>query len=250
MKNAFAFCVMLLSATSAFADSASDVLNFTLPELDSAGQKQASLWATWYFLPQMDASTSGHSLIKPDGSAFSVKLSHHSFCVAAMEGSVRIRQGSGNTVYNWAGKADSGPDCSDIYPKFPKTGFIHWRVAHGSFGDGADREEGQLPWILIPYRSIAVDPKVIPFGSAVYIPAARGTRITLPSGTSVLHDGYFVATDRGGGILDNHIDVYVGTSETNPFKFVKSSESATFTAYILSSGSAQQALAKASTISK
>jgi hypothetical protein len=48
------------------------------------------------------------------------------------------------------------------------------------------------------YRSIAVDPSVIPLGSRVYIPAYR-------------HDGYggwFVAQDTGGAIGGRHIDVY------------------------------------------
>jgi 3D (Asp-Asp-Asp) domain-containing protein len=48
------------------------------------------------------------------------------------------------------------------------------------------------------YRSIAVDPGVIPLGSRVYIPAYK-------------HDGYggwFVAQDTGGAIGGRHIDVY------------------------------------------
>jgi 3D (Asp-Asp-Asp) domain-containing protein len=48
------------------------------------------------------------------------------------------------------------------------------------------------------YRSIAVDPSVIPLGSRVYIPAYR-------------HDGYggwFIAQDTGGAILGAHVDVY------------------------------------------
>jgi 3D (Asp-Asp-Asp) domain-containing protein len=48
------------------------------------------------------------------------------------------------------------------------------------------------------YRSIAVDPSVIPLGTRVYIPAYR-------------HDGYggwFVALDTGGAIGGRHIDVY------------------------------------------
>ena len=48
------------------------------------------------------------------------------------------------------------------------------------------------------YRSIAVDPGVIPLGSRVYIPAYR-------------HDGYggwFVAQDTGGAINGRHVDVY------------------------------------------
>ena len=48
------------------------------------------------------------------------------------------------------------------------------------------------------WRSIAVDPDVIPLGSRVYVPAYR-------------HDGYggwFVAQDTGGAINGAHVDVY------------------------------------------
>jgi 3D (Asp-Asp-Asp) domain-containing protein len=48
------------------------------------------------------------------------------------------------------------------------------------------------------YQSIAVDPRVIPLGSRVYVPAYR-------------HDGYggwFIARDTGGAINGDHIDVY------------------------------------------
>jgi 3D (Asp-Asp-Asp) domain-containing protein len=48
------------------------------------------------------------------------------------------------------------------------------------------------------YRSIAVDPNVIPLGSRVYIPAYRHDG----------HGGWFVAQDTGGAIIGRHIDVY------------------------------------------
>ncbi len=48
------------------------------------------------------------------------------------------------------------------------------------------------------YRSIAVDPSVIPLGSRVYVPAYRGDG----------HGGWFVAQDTGGAINGRHIDVF------------------------------------------
>jgi 3D (Asp-Asp-Asp) domain-containing protein len=48
------------------------------------------------------------------------------------------------------------------------------------------------------YQSIAVDPKVIPLGSRVYIPAYRHDG----------HGGWFIAQDTGGAILGRHVDVY------------------------------------------
>jgi 3D (Asp-Asp-Asp) domain-containing protein len=48
------------------------------------------------------------------------------------------------------------------------------------------------------YRSIAVDPRLIPLGSRVYVPAYRHDG----------HGGWFVAQDTGGAINGHHIDVY------------------------------------------
>lgn len=59
---------------------------------------------------------------------------------------------------------------------------------------------------LIPYRTLAVDAKVIPPGTVLYIPALDGVR--LPSGE--IHDGFFFAHDEGQGITGNRIDVFVG----------------------------------------
>lgn len=60
-----------------------------------------------------------------------------------------------------------------------------------SFAEGAS-----LP--LRFYQSIAVDPRVIPLRSWVYIPAYRNDG----------HGGWFVAQDTGGAITGRHIDVY------------------------------------------
>ncbi len=59
---------------------------------------------------------------------------------------------------------------------------------------------------LRPFRSVAVDPKVIPLGSTLYIPAAKGAK--LPDGT--IHDGIFYAEDTGGAIKGHRIDLFTG----------------------------------------
>ncbi len=47
------------------------------------------------------------------------------------------------------------------------------------------------------YHSIAVDPRLIPLGSRVYVPAYRR-----------IGGGWFIAQDTGGAITGRHIDVY------------------------------------------
>lgn len=51
-------------------------------------------------------------------------------------------------------------------------------------------------------RAIAVDPRVIPLGSTVYIKFVNDNYAFM--------DGYYTAVDTGGGIRGNHIDFFMG----------------------------------------
>jgi 3D (Asp-Asp-Asp) domain-containing protein len=64
---------------------------------------------------------------------------------------------------------------------------------------------------LSPFRTVAVDPRVIKVGSLLYIPALEGRRMPghEPWGGFV-HDGCVVADDTGGGIDGNQLDLFVG----------------------------------------
>lgn len=66
------------------------------------------------------------------------------------------------------------------------------RLGGISFGTGPSRP-------LTYYASVAVDPRLIPLGSRIWIPAYVGV------GGS---DGWFVAADTGGAIQGRHLDVY------------------------------------------
>lgn len=84
---------------------------------------------------------------------------------------------------------------------------VTFPLAGGGWSAGRGRRYVPLPGVsfapgpslpLHYWRSIAVDPGVIPLGSRVYVPAFR-------------HDGYggwFVAQDTGGAINGRHIDIY------------------------------------------
>jgi 3D (Asp-Asp-Asp) domain-containing protein len=100
-----------------------------------------------------------------------------------IEGSARLRDGR---VVNFLEKTDDG-----------------WRymiVSDAPYGLAATGDK------LIPYRTLAVDPKVIAQGAVLFIPSLVGVR--LPSGE--IHDGYFFAHDTGQGITGRRIDVFVG----------------------------------------
>jgi len=67
---------------------------------------------------------------------------------------------------------------------------------------------------LLPFRSIAVDPRYIPIGSPVYVPELVG--VVMPDGTR--HDGCLRADDMGGAIKEHKLDFFV-ESYFN-FKFI------------------------------
>ncbi len=202
-----------------------DKFQFDLPE--HQGRNQKTWWATYYYLPKVQSLSSGYPLRDMSGRSIGPILSHKNWCFAAMEGSVHVVGADGKGVtYNYAGTADGYEvNCKAYFSwNVSRTKF---KLARGEWGDGVRRYK------LIPYRTIAVDPNVTPYGSIVYIPAARGTVITLPDGSQTTHDGYFFAGDTGGAIKGTHIDVYIGTAKRNPFSWVKSRESGTFEAYIV-----------------
>lgn len=85
-------------------------------------------------------------------------------------------------------------------------GAVTFPLASGGWSDG--RGVRVLPYggvtfspepssPLRSYHSIAVDPRLIPLGSRVYVPAYRH-----------LDGGWFTAQDTGGAIRGRHIDVY------------------------------------------
>jgi 3D (Asp-Asp-Asp) domain-containing protein len=64
---------------------------------------------------------------------------------------------------------------------------------------------------LLPFRTIAVDPKVVKLGSLLYVPLLEGR--TMPGRApwgGFVHDGCVVADDTGGHIGGNRIDLFVG----------------------------------------
>lgn len=102
-----------------------------------------------------------------------------------MEGSGRLRDGR---VVNYAGKKDNS---------------IRFRVTANPHGDGIGT------CALVPFGTIAVDPKRIQVGSIVQIKETAG--MILPDGTR--HDGLWRADDVGGAIQGDRIDLFLGDDD-------------------------------------
>jgi 3D (Asp-Asp-Asp) domain-containing protein len=88
-----------------------------------------------------------------------------------------------------------------------RSGAVTFPLAAGGWSDGAGRRYVPLRDVTFAagaslplrfYGSIAVDPRVIPLGSRVYVPAYHGDG----------QGGWFIAQDTGGAITGHHIDVY------------------------------------------
>ena len=141
----------------------------------------------------------------------------------AMEGSGVDRNGRpvhiaelGSTGWVDLGGAPTVPVClgkwSDGFPVWLRGGWrnprgaVTFPLANGGWANGPGVRTppyggvtfapGTAPPLRY-YHSIAVDPRLIPLGSRVYVPAYRG-----------LGGGWFVAQDTGGAIRGRHIDVY------------------------------------------
>lgn len=109
----------------------------------------------------------------------------------ALEGTGRLNDGR---LLNWSGRCQKGR------PKY--------RVLDASrpWGLGV----GDLA--LVPFRSIATDPAVVPTGTRVYVAELDG--VTMPGAApwgGFVHDGCVEAVDVGEGIRGKHVDFFSGT---------------------------------------
>lgn len=102
-----------------------------------------------------------------------------------------------NLVMEGSGKLNDGR----VINYDTSIGGIHrFRVVKNEWGVGVGG------CILKPFRTVAVDRKIIPLGSKVYIDQTRG--MPLPDGT--LHDGYWRADDVGSAINRDRVDLFIG----------------------------------------
>jgi 3D (Asp-Asp-Asp) domain-containing protein len=235
VKNTIYLSVVILyTFTASFIATATerdplalDTFNFPEPRESDLGKK-INLWATYYNLPQLQDETGAYPLRDKESAELGPHISHRGWCDAAMEGSVRIKYKNGDAkTFNYAAQTSDSPvNCKEYFKiDVSKTKF---REAAGPYGDGLDE------YILEPYRTIASDNAYIVPGTILYIPKAKGAMITLESGRTIQHDGYFFVGDKGGAIKKNHVDVFIGTHTSAPFfPWVGSNQSKTFDAYIV-----------------
>lgn len=219
--------VFLLVQVQAFSQTLQADFNFAQPE-NPAGLKKLNVWATHYFV---HAFKSGGPvpIVYRNGEASGLFADACDFCEASLQGTALVTDSEGNVSV----------------VKFAKTGrraFVDCRQCEKFSGSKAAGTWGKTLWIkatgfsgslrrykLIPFRSVAVDRRVIPYGTVIYIPKIKGQTITQTDGSRIVHDGYFFAADRGGLVKNNQIDFFTGLFSANPFpEIIRSDRSETF----------------------
>jgi 3D domain len=241
-----------MQAEAQLTGSASEP-TFNLPEPATLRpETKRKLWATQYFVPSVKAIASGQPLLDMSGEPLGPQLSPADWCKCAIEGTMLVKTLDGKAkLFNFAVRGNqSQVNCRAVLNSNNLSTSINksrFTLAGGPFGDGVRN------LFLVPFRSIAIDKRQLnglKFETAIFVPAARGTKLTLPSGREVVHDGYFFAADTGGMIKDNHIDVFTGivTVANNPFpKFVKNDPNKTFDAFLITDATIVAALRRTHT---
>lgn len=208
------------------------------------------LWATHYHTPIVRAApetvSAAFPLIGRNGSAISAPLSQRDWCEAALQGSVSIRQGGKATAYVYVDS--NGPEqtnCDEFLGSLSDgvknaTRRARFMAVSHPLGCGVRN----LP--LMPFRTIAVDPNVIPLESVIFVPELRGRHFTL-NDREFIHDGYLFAGDRGGAIKGKHIDVFLIDDQYAPLEdLFASTDSRTFEAHVIDADDPMAAAVKAS----
>ena len=233
MKKFTKILVVLFSIALGLAvQSNSSPLNLKAEDQRQDSLISLKLWATYYYIPTLKHTDEGIDLLDKNEAEIGLKLSLCNWCTANIEGTVYIEKEEHIYVLNYAGRSkEIQNDCRDCekykkYDSYKKTGKVLWEFS-------SDFGKGVLNFKLKPFKTIAVDPSKIPYGSVLFIPEAKNTIYIDENGERKIHDGYFFAADTGSKIKGNHIDLFLGNTNINPFSFVKSDENKTFEALII-----------------
>jgi len=211
---------------------------FTLDEPAPSGMgPDLKLWATHYHTPMVKAAPEAIStafpLVGRKGDAISAPLSQRDWCEAALQGSVAIKTGASSKAFVYVDS--NGPEqtnCDEFLGSLSDgvknaTRRARFMAVSHPLGCGVRN----LP--LMPFRTIAVDPDVIPLESVVFVPELRGRKFEL-NDRAYIHDGYLFAGDRGGAIRGKHIDVFLIDDQYAPLEdLFASTDTRTFTAHVV-----------------
>lgn len=168
------------------------------PGIPSTALKQIGIFGTsFYYVAQEHdhGEVKSKAVVDPNGKTLS-KVSRRFYKKIALEGTAQLVD---SRVINVYGRTKGQNRYVVVGEKAP-------------YGYGNSKK-----YPLEPFRSLAVDPKVIPIGTELYIPEFYGMRYMDPYGNYRLHDGRFRAVDVGGAIKGNRIDMFTGVGDQSYF---------------------------------
>jgi 3D (Asp-Asp-Asp) domain-containing protein len=208
------------------------------------------LFGTYYHTPTFGYVSDGIPILDQSSKPLGPKLSVNDFCKAADAGAFRAPRSKGSNLASYTIAAaplvaGSQANCSpafktnlDLFEQgkteenWPSIvaalGRTRFRTTMASYGNGNGTHR------LVPWRTVATYNAQIAQGTILYIPQMRGAKVTLPSGQTATHDGYFFAADAGSGIKSDHIDFFTGTIAPKPLLLpgIHGSDGR-FTAYVI-----------------
>lgn len=163
----------------------------------AGGRSLGTFRNTYYDFPS-ESDYEGPTVALPNKTCGTIASVPQTFFEAlCVQGSGMLRRGS---TVSFAKR-----DC-DCAPVCPRTGqkicFDELDSREFPWGRGATGKA------ITPLLTVAVDPAVIPLGTPIYVPELEGLPRD-PAG-SALHDGCFIAQDRGHAVTGEHIDVFTG----------------------------------------
>jgi len=183
------------------------------------------------------APEAGLPLLGAAGGPVSEPVSLRDWCRAALQGSVSIT-GTDGAVRHYAFMDSDGPeqaDCDAFLGDLPEgVKRASRRARYREMRDETGCGLRSLP--LMPFRTIASDPRRLPSGSVVFAPALRGRSFAL-RGRTFVHDGYLFAGDTGGAVRGGQIDIFTDGGEGDPLPgFIGHTPQARFSAFRVEPG--------------
>ncbi|MGM0597855.1 MAG: 3D domain-containing protein [Myxococcota bacterium] len=177
-------------------------LIFVPEEIAGKGNFLGKFWITYYYLSREIEAAGSDSVFLDDSQC--IPMAHVPWDFAndvCVEGSGKLL---GGDVINFSKSCDCGIPC-------PLGGIVCYTFLNKKkFPWGAGSKNNPL----VPFRSIAVDNNMIPYGSVVYMPRWDGVYIPLIDNIGdFYHDGCFRADDVGGWIKGDHFDFFAGTDK-------------------------------------
>jgi 3D (Asp-Asp-Asp) domain-containing protein len=240
LRSAFAATEVDITLGRAPMHPTQAALNFMLDEPGDAAltaKKKTKLWATYYHMPTVRpswTSVAAKPLIDRNGNAVSPPLAIKDWCDAAMQGSIWVDNGKdAPTAYMYVDSGGPEQVACDRYFGDLSGGIksATRRARFQPFHHPKACDVRNIP--LMAFRTIAVDRDRVKMGTVYFVPKLRG-KTFWSDGELFTHDGYLIASDTGGAIEGNHIDMFVDDADVAPFpELVYSNASKTFEAYVV-----------------